>query len=189
MTLEQKKHQEEYYKAKNRYENAAYEKRRAENEIIDIRNRKPQLINKINQLNAEKKCNLSSLEEISKSVKTNGSFDQSIRDTETKLETASNGFLAIGESSLGKPQNLTTVFDGVNRSSKNNITNAFVTLKKTQALVNGKINDINSQIKNLQTELENKKSRERSLQCIVSEKQRTMNNAAVEMAYHKKHMY
>ena len=109
MTLEQKKHQEEYYKAKNRYENAAYEKRRAENEIIDIRNCKPQLINKINQLNAEKKCNLSSLEEISKSVKTNGSFDQSIRDTETKLETASNGFLAIGESSLGKPQNFTIV--------------------------------------------------------------------------------
>ena len=175
MTLEQKKHQEEYYKAKNRYENAAYEKRRAENEIIDIRNCKPQLI-KIG-------------EEISKSVKTNGSFDQSIRDTETKLETASNGFLAIGESSLGKPQNLTTVFDDVNRSSKNNISNAFVTLKKTQALVNGKINDINSQIKNLQTELENKKNRERSLQCIVSEKQRTMNNAAVEMAYHKKHMY
>lgn len=95
MTLEQKKHQEEYYKAKNRYENAAYEKRRAENEIIDIRNCKPQLINKINQLNAEKKCNLSSLEEISKSVKTNGSFDQSIRDTETKLETASNGFLLL----------------------------------------------------------------------------------------------
>lgn len=158
ITLEQKKHQEEYYKAKNRYENATYEKRRAENEIIDIRNRKPQLINKINQLNAEKKCNLSSLEEISKSVKTNGSFDQSIRDTETKLETASNGFLAIGESSLGKPQNLTTVFDGVNRSSKNNISNAFVTLKKTQALVHGKINDINSQIKNLQTELENKKA-------------------------------
>lgn len=54
MTLEQKKHQEEYYKAKNRYENATYEKQRAENEIIDIRNRKPQLINKINQLNAEK---------------------------------------------------------------------------------------------------------------------------------------
>ena len=60
MTLEQKKHQEEYYKAKNRYENAAYEKRRAENEIIDIRNRKPQLNNKKNKLNAEKKCNLSS---------------------------------------------------------------------------------------------------------------------------------
>ncbi len=189
MTLEQKKHQEEYYKAKNRYENATYEKRRAENEIIDIRNRKPQLINKINQLNAEKKCNLTSLEEISKSVKTNGSFEQSIKDTETKLETASNGFLAIGESSLGKPQNLTTVFDGVNRSSKNNISSAFVNLKRTQALINNKINDINSQIKNLQTELENKKSRERSLQCIVSEKQRTMNNAAVEMAYHKKHMY
>ena len=186
MTLEQKKHQEEYYKAKNRYENATYEKRRAENEIIDIRNRKPQLINKINQL---KKCNLTSLEEISKSVKTNGSFEQSIKDTETKLETASNGFLAIGESSLGKPQNLTTVFDGVNRSSKNNISSAFVNLKRTQALINNKINDINSQIKNLQTELENKKSRERSLQCIVSEKQRTMNNAAVEMAYHKKHMY
>ena len=65
MTLEQKKHQEAYYKAKNRYENAAYEKRRAENEIIDIRNCKPQLINKINQNSTKKKCNLSSLEEIS----------------------------------------------------------------------------------------------------------------------------
>lgn len=100
---------------------------------------------------------MTSLEEISKSVKTNGSFEQSIKDTETKLETASNGFLAIGESSLGKPQNLTTVFDGVNRSSKNNISSAFVNLKRTQALINNKINDINSQIKNLQTELENKK--------------------------------
>ena len=58
-----------------------------------------------------------------------------------------------------------------------------------QCITVNKINDINSQIKNLQTELENKKNRERSLQCIVSEKQRTMNNAAVEMAYHKKHMY
>lgn len=101
---------------------------------------------------------MTSLEEISKSVKTNGSFEQSIKDTETKLETASNGFLAIGESSLGKPQNLTTVFDGVNRSSKNNISSAFVNLKRTQALINNKINDINSQIKNLQTELENKKA-------------------------------
>lgn len=189
MTLEQKKHQEEYFNAKNRYENAAYEKRCAENEIIDIRNRKPQLIGKINELNAEKKCNLTSLEEISKSVKTNGSFDQSIKDTETKLETATGGFLAIGESSLGKPQNLTTVFEDVNRSSKNNISSAFVNLKNTQALINSKISDINSRINNLRTELENKKSRERSLQYVVSEKQRTMNNAAVEMAYHKKHMY
>lgn len=82
ITLEQKKHQKEYFKAKNRYENAAYEKRRAENGIIDIRNREPQVINKINELSAERKCNLTSLEEISKSVKTNGSFDQSISDTE-----------------------------------------------------------------------------------------------------------
>lgn len=95
MTLEQKKHQEEYYKAKNRYENATYEKRRAENEIIDIRNRKPQLINKINQLNAEKKCNLTSLEEISKSVKTNGSFEQSIKDTESNLKLHQMDFLLL----------------------------------------------------------------------------------------------
>ena len=51
------------------------------------------------------------------------------------------------ESHVGKPQNLTTVFDGVNHSSKNNISSAFVSLKRTQALINNKINDINSQIK------------------------------------------
>ena len=57
MTPEQQKHQEDYFIAKRKYENAFAEKRRAENEVNSILNRRQQIINEINELVSERKRN------------------------------------------------------------------------------------------------------------------------------------
>lgn len=111
MTPEQQQHQEDYMIAKRRYENAFSEKRRAENELNNILNRRQQVIGAINELTAERKRNDESLSEIQSSYAKNSDFDASVKDTETKLEVASIGFSAIGESSVGTPQKLTEIFD------------------------------------------------------------------------------
>lgn len=64
MTPEQQQHQEDYTIAKRRYENAFSEKRRAENELNNILNRRQQVIGAINELTAERKRNDESLSEI-----------------------------------------------------------------------------------------------------------------------------
>lgn len=81
--------------------------------------------NMINDLTAERNRNTDSLSEIQRSSAQNGDFDARVKDTETKLEADSSGFLAIGESSVGTPQRLTEVFDERNRTSKSSIASAF----------------------------------------------------------------
>lgn len=188
MTPEQQKHQEEYLIAKRRYENAFEEKRRAENEVNNILNRRQQVINTINELVAERNRNSDSLSEIQRSLARNSDFDSSVKDTESKLETASIGFSTIGESSVGTPQNLKEVFDERNRCSKSSITSAFEQMKNIENSIQRKIDDLNSQIAQLEREMEDGQNRERYLNNVIAEQDRIMDNASIEMAYHKKHM-
>lgn len=188
MTPEQQKHQEDYLIAKRKYENAFTEKRRAENEVNSILNRRQQIVNTINELVSERNRNSDSLSEIQRSSSQNGDFDASVRDTESKLEAASLGFLAIGESSVGTPQKLTDVFDEKNRKSKSSITSAFEQMKNIGNSIQRKIDDLNRQITQLEREMEDGKNREQYLNNVVAEQNHIMNNASIEMAYHKKHM-
>ena len=188
MTPEQQKHQEDYFIAKRRYENAFAEKRRAENEINNILNRRQQLINMINELTAERNRNTDSLSEIQRSSAQNGDFDASVKDTETKLEAASSGFSAIGESSVGTPQRLTEVFDERNRTSKSSIASAFEQMKTIGSSIQRKIDDLSRQISQLEQEMEDGKNRERYLNNVIAEQNHIMNNASIEMAYHKKYL-
>lgn len=181
-------HMEEYMIAKRKYENAFSEKRRAENEINGIRNRRQQIINSINEKSSERKRNTDSHAEIQRSYAKNGEFDASVRDTESKLETATAGYSAIGVSSTGGVQKLTEVFDARNRASKSAITSAFNQLKNIEGAIQRKIDDLNRQISQLERELEDGHNRERYLNGVVSQQDHIMNNASIEMAYHKMNM-
>lgn len=186
MTPEQQQHYDEYYAAKRRYENAFIEKRQAENEITEIINRRNQIVNRVNELASERKLNDGSLAELQRSMSQNGDFDNSVRDTELKLESASTAFLAIGESSVGKPQNLTEVFDERNRSSKSAIGRTFEQIKNISSSIQGKIDDITRQINQLESEREDGQNRERYLNGVISDRNSAMNNASIEMAYHQR---
>ncbi len=188
MTPEQQQHQEDYMIAKRRYENAFSEKRRAENELNNILNRRQQVIGAINELTAERKRNDESLSEIQSSYAKNSDFDASVKDAETKLEVASIGFSAIGESSVGTPQKLTEIFDEKNRSSKACITSAFSQIKSIEGSIQRKIDELNRQVEQLDRELEDDKNRERYLNNVILEQDRIMNNASIEMAYHKRYI-
>lgn len=188
MTPEQQQHQEDYMIAKRRYENAFSEKRRAENELNNILNRRQQVIGAINELTAERNRNNYSLSEIQRSYAQNNDFDASVKDTETKLEAASIGFSAIGESSVGTPQKLTEVFDEKNRTSKTSITSAFSQIKNIEGSIQRKIDELNRQIAQLERELEDGQNRERYLNSVISEQNHIMNNASIEMAYHKRYL-
>lgn len=174
--------------AKRRYENAFSEKRRAENELNNILNRRQQVIGAINELTAERNRNNYSLSEIQSSYAQNNDFDASVKDTETKLEAASIGFSAIGESSVGTPQKLTEVFDEKNRTSKTSITSAFSQIKNIEGSIQRKIDELNRQIAQLERELEDGQNRERYLNSVISEQNHIMNNASIEMAYHKRYL-
>lgn len=168
MPTVQQQHQEEYLIAKRRYENAFAEKRRAENEINNILNRRQQIVSAINELVSDRARNFDSLSEIQRSSAQNSDFDASVKDTETKLEAASSGFLAIGESSVGTPQRLTEVFDERNRTSKSSIASAFEQMKNIGGSIQRKIDDLSHQISQLEQEMEDGKNRERYLNNVIA---------------------
>jgi chromosome segregation ATPase len=188
MTPEQRRHEEDYYAAKRRYEDACYEKRCAENEISDIQNRRWHLINEINEAESEHKRFVESYDEIEKSIKNDEGISAGIKDAESKLTEASDGLLAIGTSSAASLKSLDTVFDEKNRSSKSSISSAFESLKRTKSDMSAHIETVAGKISQLKTELEDGKSRERYLSGRVSDCIGTMNSAAIDMAYHKRHM-
>lgn len=188
MTPEQQKHQEEYMIAKKKYENAFAEKRRAENEINNILNRRQQILSSINDMVAERNRNSDSLSQLQNTSAQNSDFEASVRDTDIKLESASQGFLAIGESSVGKPQKLTDVFEERNRTSKSSIASAFEQMKTIGSSIQRKIDDLSRQISQLEQEMEDGKNRESYLNNMIAEQNHIMNNASIEMAYHKNHM-
>lgn len=86
------------------------------------------------------------------------------------------------------PQKLTEVFDERNRSSKSSIASAFEQMKNIGGSIQRKIDDLNRQISQLEQEMEDGKSRECYLNNVIAEQNHIMNNASIEMAYHKNHM-
>ena len=188
MTPEQQMHVEECSRARSRYEDASMEKRRAENEIAEIQNRRQAILNEINQLQAEKKKFEGSHGEITKGISSNSSFETGLKDSESKLAAASTGFIAIGSTTHSKPQDLNVVFSDKNTKTKNSISSVFSGLKNISRNMETKIADLKTRIGQLETEEENGRSRERSLANYASEQGSRMNNAAIEMAYHKKYL-
>lgn len=188
MDMEQKKHQEEYLIAKKRYENSIMEKKRVENQIIDIQNHRHQLINQINELQSERKRFIESSEELAGRNSADSEFESGWKDSESKLVAASQGFIAIGTSSLGSPQNLSEVFAEKNRLTKSSMQEVFDGIKKACDNMQMKIEELSRQITNAESELEDGRNRERYLHNIAEENSRIANNASIEMAYHKKYL-
>ena len=85
-------------------------KQRASNNIVDIQNRRRQIIDEINALESERRNYMESQEGLAKVSSNNSDITDCVSDVAQKLETASEGFLAIGETSESKPQNLSVVF-------------------------------------------------------------------------------
>ena len=186
MTAEEQKHYDEYISAKKIYENTAMDRRRAENERCEIYNRRHYLIDEINRLESERNKNIDSLEEITKSTDKNSDFEMGMTDSDSKLETAANSFCAIGSSSIGCPQNLTDVFDEKNRLSKKSISDVFESLRNIKNVLTDKIDQLSDDIHRYECEIEEGRARECHLDYSIDEMSRTMNNASMDMAYHKK---
>lgn len=188
MTQEQKMHQDEYNRAKRRYENAYIGKRNAENELVNIQNRRRQIINEINQNTTERNRFWESSQEIAKTSQNDSDISTGITDSETKLEAATIGFSAIGATSYCRPQNLVNVFEERDRNAKNAISGVFENLENAKSVMWQKIEAFNREIQRLQNEMTNGEHRERTLLYTISECSRTMTNATYTMAYHKKYL-
>lgn len=89
---------------------------------------------------------------------------------------------------MGTPQRLTEVFDERNRKSKSSIASAFEQMKGIGSSIQRKIDNLNHQISQLEQEMEHGKNRERYLNNVIAEQNHIMNNASIEMAYHKNHI-
>lgn len=188
MTPEQQKHQDEYNAARRRYDNAYSDKRHAENQVAGIKNRRNQLINMINERNAEKKRNEDALSQLQGASGKNSDIDNGVRDAQTKLDTASAEYASIGEASYCKPRKLTEVFADKNTSSKNSISGAFEQIKTISGNLQRKISELQSQISQYEREIEDGKSKERYWNGVAWDKQCAMNSAAGDMAYHQRMM-
>ena len=188
MTPEERFHEEEYYAAKNRYSSAAYSESAAEARISELRSRRSHLLNKISQMKAERKSYSSSLEEIGKGLSKNSDFESAMRDTQSKLDTASSAFLAIGQSSVGTLKNLNDVFGDTDKKTYSSVSGVFGNLKQNKAKIQGIIDSISGNISQFENELSEGKNEERRLQEVVREEKRKKNRALEDMAYHKRYM-
>ena len=83
---------------------------------------------------------------------------------------------------------LTDVFDEKNRHSKSSITGAFEQIKNIGKTIEQKISTLSGQITQLNNEREEGERRERYLYGVISDQDHRMNDASIEMAYHKRHM-
>ena len=89
-------------------------------------------INKISQIKAERKSYSSLLEEIGKGLSKNSDFESTMRDTQSKLDTVSSAFLAIGQSSVGTLKNFNDVFGDTDKKMYSSISGVFGNLKQNK---------------------------------------------------------
>jgi peptidoglycan hydrolase CwlO-like protein len=61
-------------------------------------------------------------------------------------------------------------------------------MKTIGSSIQRKIDDLSRQISQLEQEMEDGKNRERYLNNVIAEQNHIMNNASIEMAYHKKYL-
>ncbi len=170
---------------RRKYEEAYMLKQRASNNIIDIQNRRRQIINEINALESERRNYIESQQGLTRASSNNSDITDCVSDVAKKLETASEGFLAIGETSESKPQNLSVVFSERDSAQKSTISQLFEGLKNINSGVASKISELDEQIRRLQTESSDGQNEERRLIYYMDEQDRMMSTAEVQMAYYK----
>ena len=186
LTPEQRRHQEEYYAAKRRYVSADEKRQILQNKIIGIQNDRPKLINKMNELESERKRNSEALEEISKTNSSDGDFEDSMKDSAGKLETAAQGFLAIGTSSVAELKDLTEVFSHTDIQTKNSMDSVFENIKNIKNAISNKISDLITEYNKAENELQQSYENERRYNEEIYTQKKIMENAEWDMAYHKR---
>ena len=171
---------------RKKYEEAYMLKQRASNNIVDLQNRRRQIIDEINALESERRNYVESQEGLAKASSNDSDITDCVSDVAKKLETASEGFLAIGETNESKPQNLSVVFSERDSAQKSTISQLFEGLKNINSGIANKISELDDQIKRLQVESDDGQSEERRLLYCMDEQDRMMNTAEVQMAYYSK---
>lgn len=188
MTLEQRKHESEYLAAKKRYENAYIAKSKYKKDLYEIQNKKTQVINKINELRSERKRVKRVYEELSNVRGNDSDVNDGIVATQKHLSEASVHFKAIGTSSLGDQKNLSDIFADKEKKTKTSLNTAFGNIKKMEQAFENDILNLDIKIKKLECELYEFKSKMAKYTVLIEENSKTMKNAAIDMAYHKKRM-
>lgn len=189
LSHEEQEHVRTYQRAENDYDDAYIEKARAENEMASVINRKRAVINKLNSLNSEYKCKKRSYDKLVKAASKNDDIEVSRKDTRSKLDTASAGYAAIGTCSANMPKKLNDVFEASNNRTDRLLSQSFAGIKKAQASVKAKLEELESKINSLKGEKEECEHRERQLREVISEQDRIMRRASFEMSVNRRYMY
>lgn len=188
MTPEQKKHEEEYYAAKKRYETAYADKIKYTREKNNAEAKKQQLINGINTKKSERKKVKDAYDELTKTNGKDNDIDTEVKKAEKHLTTAATQFKNIGTSSNGNQKDLEEVFSSKVTSSKKHISDAFSGIEKAKTSLSGRKATLKTEITKLKGELETSKTNVSKYTTLISQAESTMRTASVDMAYHKKYM-
>lgn len=188
MTPEQKKHEEEYYAAKKRYETSYADKIKYTREKNNAEARKQQLINSINKKKSEKKKVKDAYDELTKTNGKDNDIDTEVKKAKKHLATAATQFKNIGTSSNGNQKDLETVFSSKVAKSNKHISDAFLGIEKAKKNLSGRKTTLNGEISKLDGELATVKSNIKRYASLISDSDSKMKTASVDMAYHKKYM-
>jgi len=188
MTLEQKKHEDEYYAAKRRYESAYSDAVRYQNEIQRLYEQRTKLINEINRNNSEKKRFILSSDDLKKAISNDGGINDSLKSYSSNLMDATNHFKMIGESDLGMPKSISEAFSDADKAVENNISTAFSKINSFHKDILHRIDEFGNTISRLENELQENKNLESRYLGYINDANRRKNNASVDMAYHKRLM-
>ena len=188
MTPEQKKHEEEYFAAKKKYEMAYANKAKYSREKAGVETKRQQLINSINSKKSELKKVSETYKDLTKTNGKDNEIESHIQKAAKHLSAAATQFKNIGKSSNGNQKDLEMVFSSKVAKSKKHISEAFSGIEKAKTNLSGRKTALNGEITKLNGELANVKTSITRYVTLIDEADTTMRTASVDMAYHKKHM-
>jgi chromosome segregation ATPase len=188
MTPEQKKHEEEYFAAKKKYEMAYANKAKYSREKAGAETKRQQLINSINSKKSELKKVSQTYTDLTKTNGKDNEIESHIQKAAKHLSAAATQFKNIGESSNGNQKDLEMVFSSKVAKSKKHISEAFSGIEKAKKNLSGRKTALNGEITKLNGELATVKTSITRYVTLIDEADTTMRTASVDMAYHKKHM-
>ena len=181
MTPEQKKHEEEYFAAKKKYEMAYANKAKYSREKAGAETKRQQLINSINSKKSELKKVSQTYTDLTKTNGKDNEIESHIQKAAKHLSAAATQFKNIGKSSNGNQKDLEMVFSSKVAKSKKHISEAFSGIEKAKKNLSGRKTALNGELATVKTSITRYVT-------LIDEADTTMRTASVDMAYHKKHM-
>ena len=167
---------------KRRYEDAYHNKCKANNRVIEIQNRRVELIKEINQLTADKNDHEDSRDKVVLGINSKNDINSHVIKTNNDLDSSSENYMAMGDCDTVNRRNLVDIFSDKTTSVKKNVSATYTALDETKTYLLNKIEEFTKAILKDEKEKAAGEAEEQRLVAYMQEMDREMSRAIAGMA-------